>query len=54
MQRVANIRKARPACLALIITTRNPKMEDIIHPYLLVYHFRLAYDEIIKPLSDKS
>lgn len=27
--------------LALIIATRNPKMEDFLHPFFSVYHFRL-------------
>ena len=46
--------KPCPHDLALIITTRNSKMEDFLHPYFSVYHFRLAYAGIIKPLPDKS
>jgi hypothetical protein len=30
------------------------KMEDYLHPYYSVYHFRLAYGNVIKPLTDKS
>jgi len=40
--------------LALIITYRNPKMEDYLDPYYSVYHFRLAYGGVIRPLTDKS
>jgi hypothetical protein len=40
--------------LALIITYRNAKMEDYLDPYYSVYHFRLAYGGVIKPLPDKS
>ena len=40
--------------LALIITCRNAKMEDYLDPYYSVYHFRLAYGGLIKPLPDKS
>jgi hypothetical protein len=47
-------RKPCPHVLALIITKRNPKMEDYLHPYFSVYHFRIAYGGIIKPLPDKS
>jgi hypothetical protein len=51
---VAGVRKPCPHALALIITKRNPKMEDYLHPYFSVYHFRIAYGGIIKPLPDKS
>jgi hypothetical protein len=40
--------------LALIITCRNPKMEEYLHPYFSVYHFRLGYGGVIRPLPDKS
>lgn len=40
--------------LALIITYRNPKMEDYLDSYYSVYHFRLAYSGVIRPLTDKS
>ena len=40
--------------MVLITTHRNPKMEDYLDPYYSVYHFRLAYDGVIKPLPDKS
>ena len=40
--------------LLLITTRRNPKIEEYLHPYYSVYHFRLAYDGVIKPLPDKS
>ena len=30
--------KSCPHALALIITTRNPNMEDFLHPYFSVYH----------------
>jgi len=29
-------------------------MESYLHPYYSVYHFRLAYSGVIKPLPDKS
>jgi hypothetical protein len=47
-------RKPCPHALALIITIRNPKMADYLHPYYSVYHFRLAYSGVIQPLTDKS
>jgi hypothetical protein len=31
-----------------------PKMEEYLHPYYSVYHFRIAYDNVIKPLTDNS
>ena len=40
--------------LLLITTRRNPKIEEYLHPYYSVYHFRLAYGGVIKPLPDKS
>ncbi|CAO2204399.1 unnamed protein product [Urochloa humidicola] len=46
--------KPCPHALALITTSRNPRMEDFLHPYYSVYHFRLAYAGVIKPLPDKS
>lgn len=46
--------KPCPHALALIITTRNPKLGDYLHPYYSVYHFRLAYAGVIQPLTDKS
>jgi len=46
--------KPCPHGLALIITYRNPKMEEYLHPYFSVDHFRAAYAGIIKPLPDKS
>ncbi|CAO2142805.1 unnamed protein product, partial [Urochloa humidicola] len=46
--------KPCPHALALTTTTRNPKMEDYLHPYFSVRHFRLAYSGVIKPLTDKS
>jgi hypothetical protein len=46
--------KPCPHTLALITTCRNPKMEEYLHPYFLVYHFRLAYGHVIRPLPDKS
>ena len=47
-------RKPCAHALLLITTHRNPKMEDYLDPYYLVYHFRLAYGGVIKPLPDKS
>jgi len=46
--------KPCPHALALITTIRNPNMESYLHPYYSVYHFRLAYSGVIKPLPDKS
>jgi hypothetical protein len=46
--------KPCPHALALIISSRNPKMEDYLHPYFSVRMFRLAYSGVIKPLPDKS
>lgn len=46
--------KPCPHALALIITTRNPKMVDYLHPYYSMYLFRLAYAGVIQPLTDKS
>lgn len=46
--------KPCPHALALITTCRNPKMEEYLHSYFSVYHFRLAYRGVIKPLPDKS
>ena len=45
---MAGFRKVVPTCFG------TPKMEDFLHPYFSVYHFRLAYAGIIKPLPDKS
>jgi hypothetical protein len=45
--------KPCPHALAFITTCRNPKMEEYPDPYYLVYHFRLAYGGVIKPLPDK-
>lgn len=47
-------RKPCQYALALIITYRNPKMEYYLDPYYSVYHFRLAYGGVIRPLTDKS
>ena len=46
--------KPCPHALALITTCRNPKMQDYMHPYYSVYHFRIAYGGVIKPLLDKT
>ncbi|CAD6333900.1 unnamed protein product [Miscanthus lutarioriparius] len=46
--------KPYPHALALITTCRNPKMQDYMHPYYSVYHFRIAYGGVIKPLPDKT
>jgi len=46
--------KPCPHAMALITTCRNPKMEEYLHPYFSVYHFRLAYGGVIRPLPDKS
>jgi hypothetical protein len=46
--------KPCPHALTLITTHRNPKMEDYMHPYFSVYHFRLAYGGVIRPLPDMS
>ncbi|WVZ87975.1 hypothetical protein U9M48_034546 [Paspalum notatum var. saurae] len=45
--------KPCPHSLALITSYRNPRMEDFMHPYYSVKHFRLAYAGVIKPLPDK-
>jgi hypothetical protein len=46
--------KPCPHALALITTCINPKMEEYLHPYFSVYHFRLAYGGVIRLLPDKS
>ncbi|WVZ82023.1 hypothetical protein U9M48_029339 [Paspalum notatum var. saurae] len=50
---VASVGKPCPHSLALITSYRNPRMEDFMHPYYSVKHFRLAYAGVIKPLPDK-
>jgi hypothetical protein len=46
--------KPCPHALALIVTNRNPKVEDYLDPYFSVRLFRFAYSGVIKPLTDKS
>ena len=46
--------KPCPHALALTTKYRSPKMEEYLDRYYSVYHFRLAYGGVIKPLPDKS
>jgi hypothetical protein len=46
--------KPCPHALALIISTRNPRMADYLDPCYSVQKYKLAYAGVIHPLSDKS
>ena len=46
--------KPCPHALALIISTRNPRMADYMDPCYSVHKYRLAYAGVIQPFPDRS